>query len=210
MKNIILMILFINTVVFANGLTESSIHQKYFKECDMYLNNNTFKSCYNFKAKGITASFAFIYGENVDTLNIKQRPNFYEDTRIPEQYRVKNIDYLYINMDKGHIQSDASNDYSEASLKETYALSNVVPMYPRTNRISYLHIEKRERELAKEFGTIKALTLVNYTTSKINDMFIPKDFIKVFFTQGYSECYKIPNDNNSYKIEQMKISCSEI
>ena len=84
-------------------------------------------------------------------------------------------------MDKGHIQSDASNDYSEPALEETYALTNSVPMYARTNRISYLYVEKRERELAKEFGLIKVLTVVEYTSQKINGMFIPKEFIKVFF-----------------------------
>ena len=207
MKKLILFVL-IAQALFAYEINDSIINEKYFNSCDQILENNTFRSCYDYNYKGVTASFAYYFGEDVDSINIAKRPNFYEDTRIPQQYRVKTIDYYYINMDKGHIQSDASNDYSESALEETYALTNSVPMYARTNRISYLYVEKRERELAKEFGLIKVLTVVEYTSQKINGMFIPKEFIKVFFNGSFSECYKIKNDNNTYTLDQMKIECN--
>ncbi len=200
------MFLNINLVAF-----DENIANNYFKDCDQILENTNFRSCYNYNYKGSTASYTHLYNEDIDKTNISQRPGFYEDTRIPQQYRVKTIDYYFTGFDQGHIQSDANNDYNYDILKETYALSNVVPMYFKTNRVSFLAVEKRERELTRQYKDIEVLTLINYNDNVIKGLNVPSEFIKIFFRsldKNFLECYKIKNDNNEYILEEMKIECN--
>lgn len=200
------MFLNINLVAF-----DENIANNYFKNCNQILENTNFRSCYNYNYKGSTASYTHLYNEDIDSLNISQRPGFYEDTRIPQQYRVKTIDYYFTGFDQGHIQSDANNDYNYDILKETYALSNVVPMYFKTNRVSFLSVEKRERELTRQYKDIEVLTLINYNDNVIKGLNVPSEFVKIFFRsldKNFLECYKIKNDNNEYILEEMKIECN--
>lgn len=200
--------MFLNTNLVA---FDENIANNYFKDCDQILENTNFRSCYNYNYKGSTASYTHLYNEDIDKTNISQRPGFYEDTRIPQQYRVKTIDYYFTGFDQGHIQSDANNDYNYDILKETYALSNVVPMYFKTNRVSFLSVEKRERELTRQYKDIEVLTLINYNDNVIKGLNVPSEFVKIFFRsldKNFLECYKIKNDNNEYILEEMKIECN--
>lgn len=207
MKIITAIFIFLSTNLFAFDINSAN---EYFKNCNQILENTNFRSCYNYNYKGITASYTHLYSEDIDKSNISQRPGFYEDTRIPQRYRVKNIEYYYKGFDKGHVQSDANNDYNYDILKETYALSNAVPMYPKTNRRSFLYVEKRERELTRQYKDIEVLTLIYYNNMVIENLIIPSEFIKIFFRSdiGFIECYKTKNDNNEYILEEMKIECN--
>lgn len=185
-------------------------YKNYFKNCHKELDNGYFKTCYNYNYKSAVASYIELSGDNVNSLNIKIRDQFIEDLNLPVQYRTNTSNYTKTGFDRGHIQSDASNDYSIDSKNVTYLMSNVTLQYPITNRRSYLEVEKRERELATEYKYIKALTLITYTDTKINGITIPKDFTKIYWNDKFSECYNIKNDNTQYTLEQMKIDCSDI
>lgn len=186
---------------------------KYFQNCDKPLDNGYFKTCYKYEYKSATASYIKISGDNVDKKNIKLRFEFTEDKNIPEVYRTKDSDWTNSGCDRGHIQSDASNDYSEESRNSTYLMSNITMQYPQTNRRSYLSVEKRERELAVLYKYIESLTLIRYTDKSIKGIRIPQDYIKIFWNKDsgdFKECYLIKNDNIVYTLEQMKIDCSAI
>ena len=99
--------------------------EKYFKYCDKPLDNGYFKTCYNYEYKSATASFIELSGVNTNEKNIKLRFDFTEDLNVPEIFRTKDSDFLNSGCDRGHIQSDASNDYSEASRNATYLMSNI-------------------------------------------------------------------------------------
>ena len=75
MKKLILIALIVQAL-FAYEINDSIINEKYFNSCDQILENNTFRSCYNYNYKGMTASFAYYFGEDVDSINIAKRPNF--------------------------------------------------------------------------------------------------------------------------------------
>ena len=215
MKYIVLVVLFsyfllANSVNGAIEVNEPDIINKSFSNCNQVLQNHTFKSCYNYEFKGVTASLAEIRGKNVNLINITKRPQFYEDKNIPEQHRTQSSDWTNTGHDRGHIESDASNDYSEEVLKLTYTMSNITLQKPITNRQSYLEVEKRERELAVLYNKIYTFTVINYSNDIINNIRVPSEYIKMFFDSEYKplECYKIKNDNIRYELHESKIGCS--
>ena len=184
-------------------------YNRYFLNCDKIIDNTYFKSCYNYNYRSTTASYIELDGK-VNINNIADRFEFYEETNIPTEYRVKSSDYTNSGFDRGHIQSDASNDYSIESRNSTYTMSNITLQYPITNRRSYLKVEKRERELLTFHNKIKSLTLIKYTDKKYKNISIPETYYKIFYNSSFIECYKIPNDNKSYKLDEMKINCDSL
>ncbi len=183
-----------------------------FKTCDQIIDNPVFKSCYNYKLKSTTASLITLKAENITLPSIVKRPSFYEDKNIPEQYRTKSSDYTNSGFDRGHIQSDSSNDYSAESLKLTYAMSNITFQYPITNRQSYYEVEKQERKLTTLYELIHVLTIIHYTEKQVNGISVPSEYIKVFFNSKYEpvQCYVVPNDNKKYSLDETEKSCSLI
>lgn len=204
-KKLILLII-ISTILNADWID----YNKYFQNCDKNLDNRYFKTCYNYSYKSATASYIKLSGDNVDKKNIKLRFDFTEDTNIPIMYRTKDSDYTNSGFDRGHIQSDASNDYSEESRNATYFMTNITMQYPQTNRRSYLAVEKRERELAVQYKNIESLTIIEYSEKSVNGIRIPQDYTKIYWNGNFKECYKIKNDNIVYTLDQMKIDCSTI
>ena len=195
-------------ISFACVLNSAEVNiEKYFKNCDQVLNNGVFKSCYNYSYKSTTASYIELTDRSNQT-SIKERFAFYDDKNIPVQYRASSSDYTNRGRDRGHIQSDASNDYYKEVLYLTYAMSNITMQYPQTNRRSYLEVEKHERKLVHEYGNIRALTVIKYSNESINGIGIPLDYTKIFWNDNFIECYNIKNDNKIYTLEQMRINCS--
>lgn len=205
MRIILLLIIFFN-VINSNSKTPN-FYEKYFDNCDIVLDNGNFKTCYSFKYKSATSSIINLNASDIDTNNISKRPNFYEDKNIPHFFRTNTNDYTNTGFDRGHIQSDASNDYNQHALNLTYVMSNIALQYPNTNRQSYFAVEKRERELTKINGVITVLTLIKYTDNKVNGINIPSNFIKIFFNNNFLECYNIKNDNKKYTLDEMRVKC---
>lgn len=183
---------------------------KYFEKCDKPLDNGYFKTCYSYEYKSATASYIELIGDNVDKKNIKLRFEFTQDKNIPEIFRTKDSDWTNSGCDRGHIQSDASNDYSESSRNVTYLMSNITMQYPNTNRRSYFKVEKRERELATHYKNIKALTLISYSDKSIRGIRIPLEYTKIFWNNDFKECYIIKNDDKVYTLEDTRVDCSVI
>lgn len=179
-------------------------------KCDLYLDKEYYNSCYSYKNKGVIYSFTLLDRDIVNK-SIKERPSFKSDDTIPTKYKTKYSNYTNSGFDRGHIQSDASFDSDLKRLESTYLMSNITPQYPNTNRKSYLEVEKRERELVNEFNNINSFTYITYSEMKVKDfIIIPKSFYKIFYINDFQECYHIPNDNISYKLEEMLINCEMI
>lgn len=207
----ILLLILLISILSATELDFNNLVNEKFSNCSQTLDNGLFKSCYNYEYKSTTASLIDIQANQVNNKNISKRPAFYEDKTIPIQYRTNSEDWTNTVHDRGHIQSDASNDYSEEALHLTYVMSNITMQKPVTNRKSYLEVEKRERELAIIYGKIKALTIINYSTESINNIRVPSEYIKIFVdskTNNFIECYIIKNDNKRYELYETKTDCS--
>lgn len=173
MKKKVLLIL-MNIWCFGNDLALNDFSQL---KCDKIRNNEFFEICYSYEHKAAISSYTKLLGPNMDAGNIKERDDFYDDQEIPKEFRTKDSDYIKKKLDRGHINGDASFDWSEDSLHATYALSNIVPQYPNTNRHSYLNVEKEERAKAKELGYVEVRVDIEYNSGKKNGKYRYSFFI---------------------------------
>jgi len=186
------------------------------KKCDQILSNGGyFTTCYNYQYKSMTAGYEILDGNLVYKKNIKKRPRFYVDSNIPRRYQTTYSDYIHSGFDRGHTEAnDASFDYSQRSQLSTYVMSNITPQYPKTNRKSYLQVEKEARKLAVKYNKIKSVTLVLFSNhpKKLgrSRLSIPTGYYKIFYNKNFQKCYYIPNDNVIYQLNEMKINCSLI
>jgi endonuclease G len=179
--------------------------------CSQVIDNGYFKLCYSYKEKSTIKSLTTLYGDKVDTLNIKERYNFYSESSIPKEYRTYTENYINTGFDRGHINADANFDYSTESLKSTYSMSNITAQYPNTNRFSYLEVEKYIRDKAQEQKIITEYIEISYTDKTINnDIFIPSSFYIEIYNENtkFKECFKVPNDNIKYFLNEMRINCN--
>lgn len=104
LKKTLAALLFTTSLVFAN---DTFLHQFFNnKVCDQVLENDEyFKTCYDYKAKGAKYVAYAIDGSLANKGNIDERPRFYPDKNIPSQYRSEYSDYTNnrYKMDRGHL-----------------------------------------------------------------------------------------------------------
>ncbi|RMG33103.1 MAG: DNA/RNA non-specific endonuclease, partial [Methanobacteriota archaeon] len=129
MQQIIMFALFILVSMPSYAASMLGIH------CDQILDKTYFKVCYDYRMKGARVVSYTLDGNLVNKLNLKKRPRFYPDRHIPERYRSYPSDYTRnpLHMDRGHMASDASFDWSYKSQKSTYVMSNIVPQFYLVN-----------------------------------------------------------------------------
>ncbi len=208
-----------NTVTSEKVNINSLLIKKYIndKNCDRILSNDGFfTTCYDYKHKGALYGYAKLDGEKVNNGNIDERPRFYEDLNLDKSYRTYHADYTRSGFDRGHLFSDASFDWSLKSQNATYAMSNIAPQYPNTNRKSMVAVEKYERLVASMLGAIEVLHVVKYGNSpkKIgrSRLSVPEGFGRVYWNEKekFQRCFYIPNDDVIYDLRNMEISCKEL
>jgi endonuclease G len=207
------------TVASSQILTDDLFVKKFINKnnCDKILSNSGFfTTCYDYNLKGAKLIFAEIDGANVKK-SIKKRPRFYEDRNLPKKYRTKYSDYTHSGFDRGHSgANDASFDYSLKAQKSTYVMSQIVPQYPKTNRKSYLKVEKYERKIASKLGMVHSLTLNEFEENPKrigrSKLAVPSGTFKIYWNNDkeFKKCFYIPNDNEIYKLKEMLINCDEI
>ncbi len=81
---------------------------------------------------------------------------FYEDYRLPEEVRVSSFIYKHSGLDRAHL-APAGDFSTQATQRESFALSNVVPMTPEVNRGIWSDIEQTVRYMAKK-GVVNVVT----------------------------------------------------
>jgi len=204
----ILVLVWLPVLLIAGMFTD--LKKEYIDNCEVLLVNRYYNVCYDLNYKSPIAGYVRL-DDKVNKYNITTKYYFRSDTRIPRKYRVYSSKFKNSNFNLGHtIVSDASQDFSIRSLKETYVMSNVTLQYPRTNKYSYLVVEDYIRTLATEYPYIDVLTIITYTEEKFKDIQIPKDYYKILKYKDFQQCFKIPNDNNIYKLQSMIIDCDKL
>jgi endonuclease G len=191
------------------------------KKCNQIIDKEFFEICYNYSLKVATSVAYTLEGDLVNELNIKDRPNFYEELSIDEKYRAKDSDYRGSGFDRGHLAPDASFDWSQESLEATYSLANIIPQVPEVNRYGWAKLEQYARDKAVDLGKIEVINVVEYDKNKTK--YIGKDnigvssgFYKILINQdeSYQECFYYKNDVNISKkddnISQHKLNCNRI
>jgi len=72
--------------------------------------------------------------------------------------------------DRGHLAPAADFNWSTNALRETYLLSNIVPMHPRVNRGAWARTEDEVRRLAAS-GTVNVVIWPEYSSGQIPSAF---------------------------------------
>lgn len=224
MKKLIKLILISSVVAISVIGSDSLFLKKYFNDnvCDQVLSNQGyFKTCYDYKMKGAKFVAYTINANTVHEKNIKKRPRFYEDKKIPKKYRSKHSDYtrnVYKN-DRGHLCEDAISDYSQKSLNAAYVMSNIIPQASTVNRGSkaWKGLEKFGRTLAVKLGKIDVLNGVVYASNPPrignNQIAVPQAYWKMYYNEkeNYSRCFYFENKqitDKSKRIKDYEVECS--
>ena len=213
----------ISTSLFALSPASTMINKHFNNSmCDQILDNNGyFKTCYDYNYKGAKFVAYTLSGTKVNLKNLKKKPRFYEDRNLPNKARIKYSDYTRSGYDRGHLAPDAAFDYSQRSLRYTYAMSNIIPQTPTVNQGSkaWKGLEKFGRTLASKLGKINVLNGVVYgkKPKRIgrNRMAVPSAFWKMYYTNhmDYQRCFYFENTpiiDKSKRIKDYEIDCSQL
>jgi len=178
MKKILIYPIIFSSILLSDNLIDINIK----KNCSQIIDKQTYKICYDYKVKGPRIVSYNLSGENVDKINLKKRPRFYTERLLPKKYRTNYADYTYTGYDRGHINSDASNDYSYKALNKVYSMANIVPQPPSLNRFGWAKLEKYEREMAIKYYNVDISNIIYY-----------KDMSNILKKKSLEEVLKINN-----------------
>lgn len=173
-----------------------------------------YRLCYNYDLKSTPYLWYKLYKSKINKTNIRKRFDFIEDPLLPDKYRVKNSDYSHSEYDKGHLAPDASFDYSEKSLKETYFLTNIIPQKPKLNREFVATIEKYERLVAIKLGYLYVVCLNKYDnkTTIGDNVHVPIIMYKILINKKHKflRIFKYAQTDKGYKIKNNLITLEEL
>jgi len=170
------------------------------RNCDQIIDKGSLKICYDYNLKAARYVSYTLKGDLVNAVNIKKRPRFYEEKRIPKKYRATHSDYTHSGYDRGHIKSDADCDSSSKSLKKCYSLANIIPQAPAVNRRTWIKAEKYERLIATKLGSVTVINGVTYPSQPKrigrNGIAVSSGFWKIIYNdqQDFKRCFYYKND----------------
>lgn len=170
-------------------------------KCSQIIVKTSYITCYDYGLKSITLNAYELDGSKVNAPNpIEVRPDFYSEIEIPEIYRAQYSDY--VGYDRGHLRADASSDYDETILLETYSLgANIVAQYSGLNRYVWSDVEIYSRRLAISKDILHVINIPIYHTPidrNRNNLAIANGFYKILYTDegsldDFKECYYYEN-----------------
>lgn len=193
----------------------SADFSKYFNSltCSVILKNSFYINCYDYRFKGTKAVAYKVEASNLKAKQIRKRPYFGEDMRIPEKYRSTWSDYKNSGYERGHTAPNASFSFSKAAQISVFLMSNITPQNAKINQVIWNQIEQRERKLALKFKSAEVLVLVIYDENPKrikNNIAVPSYYIKIIKTPYFKECYAAPNHEvRNENLEDFQISCNK-
>ncbi len=143
---------------------------------------------------------------------MKRVNRFHQNKIVDSNIQATNKDYRHSGFDKGHFSANNADwDNNKSDMRYTFAFTNMTPQHPRTNRVSYKRVEDYGRKMVKKYKSVFVINIAvpsnKYMKGHIN---IPSMYYKIFMFNNTKQCFKIPNDNKSYKLKDMKIKCNLI
>ena len=165
--------------------------------------------CWDAERRVPVSGWTEIKGNLIDVGNTKARPSFYKDKI------VKTISPSLVNLPNhlGHtFANDSDNDYSVESLKSTYNMINITPMLGQLNIGMWRKVENRGKEIARKYGSVMSITLVEYFPDKKYNLVYPKKYTRIYSIPevGFEECYSAENKLISAPLNTIQIDCKGI
>ena len=191
-------------------------------KCSQIIDKQLYAICYSYKYKGALSGWVTLYGDKVNTVNIKKRPRFYNEKKIPMQYRTKSKDYRSYGKkwNRGHfIVADADFDYSKKALLKAYTMANIQPQSAKVNQKTWLKVEKYGRKLASKLGYINSISIADYRGAHEhigNNITIPTGFYRIYYNDdaNFKKCFYYKNvldvDVRFDKLKNHIINCNSI
>jgi len=203
---------------------DSTSSDDFLKNCSQIVDKEFFEVCYSYDLKVAKAVIYrlegdLVNGDLVNELNIQERPNFYEEEQIPQEYRAEYSDYTNSGYDRGHLAPDASFDWSIESLEATYSLANIIPQVPEINRYGWADLEQYVRDQAVELGYVDVINVVEYKDSPErigeNQIAVSSGYYKILSNEdeNYKECFYYKNEEpqeDSGDVESHRVDCNII
>ena len=191
---------------------------EYINDCDR-IDRKVFNVCWNYDLDAPLAGWSIINKDLKDRINIPRRPSFHKDKEV---VGLNTYDYA-LPFHRGHtFANDEDNDYDAKTLKVTYNMLNITPMYGSVNTGIWRKVENKGDELANYFNVL-SITLVHYEENgpgyypgtKLDLARIPSSFTRIYYVEETKEevCYtvknlmeKIPDDT----LENHQVECDKI
>jgi endonuclease G, mitochondrial len=206
-----------------DNATQQTTYQSYFinpDECDQIVDKEYLVICYDYTYKAARSVGYTLFGDLVNDTNIQDRPAFYEEPTITQEYRASSSDYSSSGYDRGHLAPDAAFDWSQKSLESTYSLANIIPQAPIVNQQIWQKVEAYAREMAVELGTVSVMNIIKYSASHhtigTNHIAVSVGYYKVLYNadKSYSECFYYANDltltSDGDTIDKHQIDCATV
>ncbi|MCE0557072.1 DNA/RNA non-specific endonuclease [Motilimonas sp. E26] len=134
--------------------------------------------------------------------------SFSSDASLPVSAQVTPADYIGSGYDRGHLAPAASMDFTVASAKQSYLMSNIAPQLAEFNRQGWAELEAWERQCTQQVGALKVVTGPLY--SKQDNQWMNN---KVRIPSAYFKAYLAPqaaNTNMAFIIPHQRFDLSEI
>lgn len=190
------------------------------QNCDQIIEKNFITICYDYTLKAPKAVTYTLRGDQVNALNIEERPYFKIERTIASEYRASYSDWTHSGWDRGHLAPDAAFDWSKESLEEVYTLANIIPQARKVNRYTWTKAERYARFVAVQRGIVNVINVVKYAKTPLrigsHGISVPSGYYKVLYSddQNYTRCLYYENDNNittqDDRLTDHQIDCNEL
>lgn len=130
------------------------------------------------------------YSLNADDvyLYVERTDDFREDTTIPEPARSTLDQYKYSGYDRGHLAAAATVGYDEATMSQSFLLSNMSPQTPAFNRGGWAELESTVRDCVYNYKDLLVITGTLFTNSPMvlangdGSPGVPDSYYKILLT----------------------------
>lgn len=135
---------------------------------------------------------------------------FKPDPELPNETDLQK-DYTHSGYDRGHNMSAQDNECNRTGMDECFYFSNMFPQLHSFNAGTWEALERKEREEAQIYGSIKVFVgnLGTYATIGEDNVVVPTYCWKIIYipSKNHYQCYIFPNDTRADKeIEDYNIS----
>lgn len=133
--------------------------------------------------------------------SIKRENNFFEETKVPKQYRALLSSYRGSGYDRGHLSPSADMG-TRAQQNDSFSLSNMIPQAPDNNQKTWNHLEQAVRTtVTKTKHSAYVITggmFLGEKIRKVGDILVPSHVYKVVYFPDLKVmgAYVAVNDNS--------------
>lgn len=160
---------------------------------------------YNYQTKNADWVAYHLTAESVNA-SYKRSNNFKIDSELPAEAQSTLADYRKSGYDRGHLAPSAAMDFTQASMKQSFLMSNMSPQLPGFNRVGWRLLEEHVRDVANEYNEVYVVTGPIYYGNEDsigNGVVIPSAFYKVILDPSF-------NDAIAFVVPHRDVSGSEL